>query len=376
MQHHLVRPDPALAERPGHRLAVGLVHQHRIRAVRPRRPGCEQRQGRPVVSGIQYYAHPGPGRGEPGHRALFHQPAGPQHRDLVADLLDLGEQVTGQEHGDAPAGQGAQQRAELGDARRIHPVGRLVEQQQRGLAHQRGREAESLLHALGVALELAVRGRAEAGRRQHPADLARRSRQRRPGQGQHLQVAPPGEPRVEGRFLDHRAEEGQPVRVTGRAPVHPGPARGGRDQPEEDAQRGRLARAVRAQEAEHLARPDVQIQPVERGDAAVSLGQALAPDHAGHGGGSNDARDGAARCHRRTDDLRLVLETRRPGAQGRDGREPRNGATGPGRQARAGSFLVPYPAAKLNIISTNNANVITCTLVHHRQMAPILNSSA
>jgi hypothetical protein len=78
------------------------------------------------------------------------------------------------------------------------------------------------------------------------------------------------------------ADLGEPVRVTGRAPVHPGPARGGHDQPKQDAQRGRLARAVRAEEAEHLAGADVQIQPVKRGHAAVSFGQALAPDHAGH----------------------------------------------------------------------------------------------
>src|SRR5579871_181703 len=103
VQDDLVRPDPALAERPGHGLAVGLVHQHRVRAIRPRRPGREQRQGGPLVGGVKHRAHPRPGRGEPGHRALLHQPAGPQHRDLVADLLDLGEQVTGQEHGDAPA---------------------------------------------------------------------------------------------------------------------------------------------------------------------------------------------------------------------------------------------------------------------------------
>ena len=44
-------------------------------------------------------------------------------------------------------------------------------------------------------------------------------------------------------------------------------------------------------------------------------------------------------------------------------------------QPRAGAFAVPYPAAALNTISANKANVITWTLVHHRQMAPILNSS-
>ena len=37
--------------------------------------------------------------------------------------------------------------------------------------------------------------------------------------------------------------------------------------------------------------------------------------------------------------------------------------------------VLPYPAAALNTISTNRANVITCTLVHHRQIAPMVNSS-
>src|SRR5262252_8716704 len=45
-------------------------------------------------------------------------------------------------------------------------------------------------------------------------------------------------------------------------------------------------------------------------------------------------------------------------------------------QAREGALAAPYPAAAPNTISTNRMNVITWTLVHHRQIALMENSSA
>ena len=59
------------------------------------------------------------------------------------------------------------------------------------------------------------------------------------------------------------------------------------------------------------------------------------------------------------------------------GLRPRRAQARGGRaQAREGALAVPYPAAALNTISTNRANVITWTLVHHRQIARMENSSA
>jgi hypothetical protein len=60
------------------------------------------------------------------------------------------------------------------------------------------------------------------------------------------------------------------------------------------------------------------------------------------------------------------------------GLRPRRAGSGRGEraQAREGALAVPYPAAALNTISTNRANVITWTLVHHRQIARMENISA
>ncbi|NYE50577.1 hypothetical protein HDA32_005697 [Spinactinospora alkalitolerans] len=37
---------------------------------------------------------------EPGHRPLIDQSARPQHSDVVADALDIGEEVAGEDDGD------------------------------------------------------------------------------------------------------------------------------------------------------------------------------------------------------------------------------------------------------------------------------------
>jgi hypothetical protein len=47
-----------------------------------------------------------------------------------ADLLDLGEQVRGDEHGGAVGGDLPDQRPDLAGALRVEPVGRLVEDDQ------------------------------------------------------------------------------------------------------------------------------------------------------------------------------------------------------------------------------------------------------
>ena len=63
---------------------------------------------------------------------LDHQPTAVEHADAGAQLLDLGEQVAGQEDRRALAVQRQQQLTDLADALRVEPVGRLVEDQQRG----------------------------------------------------------------------------------------------------------------------------------------------------------------------------------------------------------------------------------------------------
>jgi hypothetical protein len=80
------------------------------------------------------------------HGAVGDQPAPGDHSDPVADLLDLGEQVAGQQHAARPGAQLPDQRAHVGHPRGIEPVGRLVENQQLRFLEQRCGDAEPLLH--------------------------------------------------------------------------------------------------------------------------------------------------------------------------------------------------------------------------------------
>jgi hypothetical protein len=57
-----------------------------------------------------------------------------------ADLLDLGQQVRGDEDGDPVGRDLPDQRADLTGALRVQPVGRLVEDDQVAGAQQPGRE--------------------------------------------------------------------------------------------------------------------------------------------------------------------------------------------------------------------------------------------
>ena len=147
-------------------------------------------------------------------RALRDEPPARQDGDVVADELGLGEHVAGQ-HDRAPAGaELTDQLADLNHAGRVEAVGRLVEKDELGVAEERAGDPESLLHAERVRREFAVRALAEIDERQEPVDIRRRAAPADP-----LEVAKvraPGEIRIEGRRLDHRAHEAQRGRTTSR----------------------------------------------------------------------------------------------------------------------------------------------------------------
>ena len=118
---------------------------------------------------------------------LQHHPAAVEHPDPGAHLLDLGEQVAGDEDGGAVGVQREQQRADLADALRVEPVGRLVEHQQPRAAQQGVGQPEALAHAEGVGPDRPVVHAAEpdpvegvldpagARRRRLPAPMASKS---------------------------------------------------------------------------------------------------------------------------------------------------------------------------------------------------------
>ena len=158
-----------------------------------------------------------------GHGALDQQPAAGDDADPVADLLHLAEQVAGQQHGLPAGGEVDESRAHVGHAGRVQPVGRLVEDQQVRVAEQRRGHAEALLHAERVRPEPVA---AAIGRgRPAPAPRSTAPVRHAAVAGQHAQVVPPGQVRVEARSLDQRADPGDRGRVARRPPEHRRPCR-------------------------------------------------------------------------------------------------------------------------------------------------------
>ena len=127
-------------------------------------PAVEERDGRADVGGL-HADQPGD-RADRGHVLLQHQTSAVEHADPGGHLLDLGEQVAGQEDRGAVAVQPEQQLADVADALRVEAVGRLVEHEQRWSSHQGGGEPEPLLHAerVGLRRTLVARDRARPAR--------------------------------------------------------------------------------------------------------------------------------------------------------------------------------------------------------------------
>ena len=91
-----------------------------------------------------------------------------------------------------------------------------------------------------------------------------------------LQVPAPGHPRVEGGLFDHRPDLGEPLGARHPRSEHPRLAAVGPDQAEQHPGGRGLAGAVGAEEAEHLALFDIEVQAVDDGAAAVTLGEPAA----------------------------------------------------------------------------------------------------
>ena len=91
-------------------------------------------------------------------RALAHDQAVVDDRDPIAELVGLLEVLGGEEDRRPLAVDPAQLLPDRQPAGRVEPGGRLVEEQDVGLVHQRRGEVEPPLHAAGVALDHAVGG--------------------------------------------------------------------------------------------------------------------------------------------------------------------------------------------------------------------------
>ena len=246
-----------------------------VTSVRPRLLSTSA--ARSGLDGLDLGHRPGPGA-DIADGPLRHQSALAHHAEVGADLLDLREQVAGDEDGGPVGRQRGDQRPHLPSALRVEAVRRLVQQQQVAGREQRRGDREPLAHPEGVgAVALACRG-------EQPHPLQRRidPRAGRRRVGMAIRRVQPGEIRaagqvgMEGRSLDQRPHP----RQHGAGPPGDGlaedldPPLRGMDQPEEHADGRGLAGSVRAEEAVHRSLRNVEIDAVDRRLAPEALGEA------------------------------------------------------------------------------------------------------
>lgn len=202
------------------------------------------------------------------------------HRaDALADALDLGQHVRTEEDR-LPALAGfVDHVVELALRERVETAGRLVEDQELGLVHERLDQSEPALVA-GREVAGAAREVEALGERRHLRSVDAVAQTAEVAQG-----LVTGQPRVQrvlpGEVAD-TAADGDAVAVRMQT-EHLGGPRRRPDKVEQEADGRRLADAVGPEEAEHGAgRDDREIQADHAAAAAVLRGQASGLDHLSH----------------------------------------------------------------------------------------------
>src|SRR5205085_5653124 len=145
--------------------------------------------------------------------------------------------------------------ADLALARGVEAVGRLVEDHERRVAEQRGRDPEALLHPERVGAVLRASARAEADALEERIDA--RPRGAPADERECGEVVATAEVRIERRRLDDGAGGGQGVLALPPDVVahHLGGAVRRPHETKDHADRGALARAVRTEQADDLPAP-------------------------------------------------------------------------------------------------------------------------
>jgi len=196
----------------------------------------------------------------------------PEERDAVGQPLDLVHRVTREEDGRSAARESLYQSVDRSPAGRVDPRGRLVKEEEVGVVDDGGGDAGPALLPARERLVPHVRvvghphvpqdGLGVARRVVEPAVVADQFGRREPL-----------------RRVERLREQPDPLRVdlARRDTEHPQVALGlGR--PRQRADQRRLPRAVWADESEHLAGLDPDVDAVERDDVAVRLADAFADD--------------------------------------------------------------------------------------------------
>ncbi len=202
--------------------------------------------------------------------------------DMITGALQLTEEVGGHQDGDPEVGVDAADQAEhLVPADRVQTVGRLVQEHQLRVVHQRLGQLHPLLHTGRVAAHGAIALLVEADMTQGVRGPLAGGRRRQAGHPGHMHHELGGrdvrrQAVVLGHIADPLADGGT---VLGhvqaedvRAPF------GGRGQAEKDLDQGGFSGTVGTHQARH-AGPDVNGEPVQGGHPGEPLAQAFGHDH-------------------------------------------------------------------------------------------------
>ena len=195
-------------------------------------------------------------------------------RDAVGEPIGLVEVLRGQQHGGAVRDEALDRLPQADAAARVEAGRRLVEEQDRRVGDEGGREVEAAAHAAGVGLGHALGGVGElealeqlAGARLAPP------REHAVEAADHHEVLLAGEVLVDRGVLPGEPDLGaQRARVTDDVEAgDAGAARVRRQQGGEDADGRGLAGAVGAEDAQYGARRDLEVDAVERAHLAERL---------------------------------------------------------------------------------------------------------
>ena len=163
----------------------------------------------------------------------------------------------------------------------VHAVVQLVEEQRRRVAEQRGGDAEPLPHAEGLPADLAAGGGLQSGQRDHHIDPAGLQSL---GVGEPQQLVARAAAGLQCPGVQQRADMAQRVRRGAvRLAGDGGGACAGGVQADDDTHGGRLAGAVRPDEAGPLAGTDRERHLVQRLRRAEPLAQSVNLDSRVHG---------------------------------------------------------------------------------------------